>query len=387
MTSEMQLAPVERRRIPWIRLAVALASLAVIAGLLFAPAFAPWVLRYEHWTADWRTAYLSDRAAAPNSRIAVVTIDDVTLKNLSSSPIDRGLLADLVTAIKEAGARAIGLDILFYKPTDEKKDDRLVEVLKASRVILGANDERGKIEPFQREFQTTYLQKIGQPIGYLNLRYENEGMVRYAAKPLPGSKYPKSFARLLAEADGKEGSDVGDPIPWTLNSSDGTNAFLIIPAQDVLAKTSRAIEGLRDRIVLVGGDFQNRDVHRVPLSVRSGEDITGLMIHAHILAGMLDRRTAISELTPEAARLLLIAVGGMGFCLGWLLWQSNIVSLLRWTFATLLLLAIDALCFKFYHLLMPFTLALLMWFAIVTVGRELRILASSTARQKTSPVQ
>ena len=53
---------------------------------------------------------------------------------------------------------------------------------------------------------------------------------------------------------------------------------------------------------------------------------------------------AISELTPEAARLLLIAVGGMGFCLGWLLWQSNFVSLLRWTFATLLLLAIDALC-------------------------------------------
>ena len=327
MTSEMQSAPMERRRIPWIRLAVALASLAVIAGLLFAPAFAPWVLRYEHWTADWRTAYLSDRAAASNSQIAVVTIDDITLKNLSSSPIDRGLLADLVTAIKEAGARAIGLDILFYKPTDEKKDDRLVEVLKASPVILGANDERGKIEPFQREFQTTFLQKIGKPTGYLNLRYENDGVVRYAAKPLAGSIYPKSFARLLAEADGKDASDAGDPIPWTLNSSDGTNAFLIIPAQDVLAKSASAIASLHDRIVLVGGDFQNRDVHRVPLSVRSGEDMTGLMIHAHILGGMLDRRAAISELTPEAARLLLIAVGGMGFCLGWLLWQSNVVSL------------------------------------------------------------
>ena len=387
MTSEMQSAPVGPRRVPWIRLAVAFASLAVVAGLLFAPAFAPWVLRYEHWIADWRTAYLSDRATAPNSRIAVVTIDDVTLKDLSSSPIDRGILANLVTAISEARARAIGLDILFYKPTDEKKDDRLVEILKARPVILGANDERGKIEPFQREFQSAFLQKSGKPVGYLNLRHESDGVVRYAARPLAGSMYPKSFARLLAGADGKEASDAGDPIPWTLNSSDGTNAFLIIPAQDVLAKSASAVAGLHDRIVLVGGDFQNRDVHRVPLSVRSGEDMTGLMIHAHILAGMLDKRAAISELTPEAARLLLIAVGGMGFCLGWLLWQSNIVSLLRWTFATLLLLAIDALCFKFYHLLMPFTLALLMWFASVTVGRELRILASSTARQKTSPVQ
>ena len=385
MTLEAQSAPGRRRHIPGIRLVVALASLAVIAGLLFAPAFAPWVLRYEHWTADWRTAYLSDQAAAPNSRIAVVTIDDITLKNLSSSPIDRGLLADLVTAIKEAGSRAIGLDILFYKPTDEKKDDRLVEVLKASPVILGALDERGKIEPFQREFQTAFLQKIAKPVGYLNLRHESDGVVRYAARPLAGSIYPKSFARLLAETDGKEASDAGDPIPWMLNSSDGTNAFLIIPAQDVLAKTNSAIAGLRDRIVLVGGDFQNRDVHRVPLSVRTGDEITGLMIHAHILAGLLDRRAAISELTPEAARLLLIAVGGMGFCLGWLLWQSNFVSLLRWTLATLLLLAIDAVCFEYYHLLMPFTLALLMWFASVTAGRELHILASSPARLKKSP--
>ena len=171
----------------------------------------------------------------------------------------------------------------------------------------------------------------------------------------------------------------------SLNSSTGTNAFLIIPAQDVLARSSSAIAGLRDRIVLVGGDFQNRDVHRVPLSVRDGENMTGLMIHAAYCAGMLDRRAAIRELTPEAARVLLIAIGSIGFCLGWLLWQSNVVSLLRWTFATLLLLAIDAVCFRVYHLLMPFTLALLMWFASVTAGRELHILASLTARLKTSP--
>src|SRR5689334_8197114 len=107
MTSEAKLAPIVQR-ISRIRLIVALSSLAVIAGLLFAPGFAPWVLRYEHWTADWRTAYLSESAAIPNARIAVVTIDDETLKDLPSSPIDRGLLADLVTAIKEAGARAIG---------------------------------------------------------------------------------------------------------------------------------------------------------------------------------------------------------------------------------------------------------------------------------------
>lgn len=386
MASEAKLAPVVRR-ISRIRLVVALSSLAVIAGLLFAPGFAPWVLRYEHWTADWRTAYLSDSAATPNARIAVVTIDDETLKDLPSSPIDRGLLADLVTAIKEAGARAIGLDILFYKPTDEKKDERLVDALKAAPVVLGATDERGKSElkPFQWEFQTAFLDKVERPVGYLNLRYESDGVVRYAARPLPESRYPKSFARLLAEAGGKDAADTGDPIPWIRDPSNGTRAFLTIPAQDVIAKSGSAISNLRDRIVLVGGDFQNRDRHRVPLSVRDGEDMTGLMIHARILAGMLDRGSAITELTPEVARWLLIGIGSIGFCLGWLLWQSNVVSLLRWTLATLLLLAIDALCFRVFHLLMPFTLALLMWFASVTAGRALHVLSSSTAWFKTSP--
>jgi adenylate cyclase len=386
MASKARLAPVVQR-FSWIRLVVALSSLAVIAGLLFAPGFAPWVLRYEHWTADWRTAYLSDRAVAPNARIAVVTIDDETLKDLPSSPIDRGLLADLVAGIKEAGARAIGLDILFYKPTDDRKDARLVDALKAAPVILGATDERGKSElkPFQWDFQTTFLDKVGQPAGYLNLRYESDGVVRYAARPLPGSRYPKSFARLLAEAGGKDATDTGDPIPWIRDPGDGTPAFLTIPAQDVLAKSGSAISNLRDRIVLVGGDFQNRDRHRVPLSVRDGEDMTGLMIHARILAGMLDRGSAVAELTPEVARWLLIGIGSIGFCLGWLLWQSNVLSLLRWTLATLLLLAIDALCFRVFHLLMPFTLALLMWFASVTAGRALHVLASSTAWFKTSP--
>ena len=379
--SGAQQAATELRRFPWIRLIIALACLALIAALLFLPSFAPWVLRFEHWTADWRTAYLSDRAPASNPSIAVVLINDDTLKDLPSSPIDRGLLATLVTGIKERGARAIGLDILFLKKTDEAKDKALVDVLKNAPAVLGAIDERGKsdLKPFQWAFQTTYLEEIGRPVGYLNLRHERDGVVRYAARPADGSQYPKSFARSLAEASGIEAADTGEPISWPLDPADGSGTFLTIPAQDILAKSETALRDLRDRIVIIGGDFQNRDRHRVPPSVRDGEEMTGVMIHAHILAGMLDKAGAIRELDPQSARWLLIGIAVTGFGLGWMLWRSNAVSFLRWTFATLILLVIDIACFRAFHLLMPFTLALVAWFTSVTAGRALHAVAASTS--------
>lgn len=368
-----------QRRVSWFKLIIATACLAGIAALLFAPAFAPWVLRFEHWTADWRTAYLSDRAQAPNPKIAVVIVNDETLKDLPSSPIDRGLLAKLVTAIKLAGAQSIGLDILFLKKTDDAKDQTLIETLKSSPVVLGALDERGDLQPFQRQYQSSFLSSTARPVGYLNLRIERDAVVRYAAQPFGGSSYPKSFARMLAETSKVSPADNGEPIPWMLDPGDGQHAIVSVTAQDILEKPEDAVAKLKGRIVLVGGDFQNRDRHRVPLSVRDGEEMTGVMIHAHTLAGLLDPKIAVQELGAERARWFLLSLGGVGFLLGWLLWQSNKVGFVRWTLATAILIGLDAVVFKTFHLLLPFTLALIVWFASVTAGRALHLFKTSLA--------
>ena len=373
--------PTNRRRgAPFIPLAIALAGLAVIAAVFFAPAFAPWALRFEHWTADWRTAYLSDRAEKPNPKIAVVIINDETLKDLPSSPIDRGLLAKLVTAIKDDGAKAIGLDILFLKKTDESNDKVLTEILKSSPVVLGALDERGSLQPFQRQYQTEFLAAVGKPVGYLNLRIERDAVVRYAAKSYAASQYPKSFARTLAEQSGVTATDSGDPIPWTLERADGAPAIVSVKAQDVIANAPDTAAQLKDRIVIVGGDFPNRDRHRIPLSVRSGEEVTGVMIHAHMLAGLLDPANAVRELGPVGVRGLLSIVAITGALAGWLLWRSSVVGYVRWSLATAILVAIDAATFKTFHLLLPFTLALIVWFAGVTTGRALHVFGTSLSR-------
>lgn len=348
-------------------------SLAALVALLFVPAFAPWVVRFDHSTADWRTAYLSDRLPSQHPRLALVVINEATLREYPSSPVDRGLLARIVNSIDAGGPRAIGLDILFFKPTEEAKDQALVDALKAakSEVVMGAVDERGEQEAFQREFQAAFLKRVGRPVGYLNLRHERDDVVRYAADPHPGSAYPKSFARLLAAAGGSDQPDEGRAVPWLLAPKDGSPTFLTIPAQDLLAGGQVVAAKLKDRIVLVGGDFPLRDRHRTPLSLLARDGTTGLAIHAHIVAGMLEKR-AISELNAEQRSVLLVVLGALGFLLGWRLWQTNIVQFLGWTAATGALLAIDAALFVQGRVLLPFTLTLLAWFLGVTAGRSLR---------------
>lgn len=362
-----------------LRLALGVGALLCIAALLASPSFAPWLTRLDYWTADWRTAYLSRKAPANGEAgIAIVTINDDTLKDYASSPIDRGLLARIVGAIDATGAKAIGIDVFFLKATEPTKDQALLESVHAAKaaVVLGAIDERGDLQPFQREFQRSYLAEMDRPAGYLNLRAERDTVVRYTASPAEGSAFPKSFARLLAEAGGaKNPDDAGKPIAWLLPAADGAEVFARIPAQDLLAASGPSLDALRGRlagrVVLVGGDFPLRDRHRVPLSVRNGEDMPGVLIHAHILADLLDPTHGIFELSPLTTQIVLALVAAAGFALGWGLWQSMFVSFAGWSFASAVLVAIDAFCFVELQLLLPFTLALVAWVAGLTAGRSL----------------
>lgn len=390
MRGEVQDAAMVPRLLPRVQLAAGLASLALFAALLFVPAVAPWLTRFEHWTADWRTAYLSPRASALHPRIVIAAITDETLKDLASSPIDRGLMSQLITAIDAAQPKAIGVDVFFLKRTDDAKDDALIAALASATapLVLGAIDERGELEPTRWAFQSAYLGRTGHTAGYLNLRHEADGVVRYAARPHSGSVYPKSFARLLAEASGASAADTGAPVSWSLPSKAASVVFETIPAHDLIsANGAAAASRLKDRIVLIGGDFSlpPRDRHRIPLSVRDGADSSGVAIHGHILAGMLDPASAVTELSPVAMRALLAGLGATGFLLGWSLWRSSLVGFLRWTFATGLLLAIDAACFTQFHLLLPFTLAFAAWVLGVTAGSALHAVAIVAAAPAQTP--
>src|SRR5262249_6619889 len=125
--------------------AIVAACLIGLLALVLVPS-AMLLPHLEYWTADWRTAFLSDQAKGPHDRIAVVLIDDATLEAYPYlSPTNRELIKEIVQGLYAADAAVIGLDFFFIRPTEPQKDDALVGALRERPelpVIVGFADER-----------------------------------------------------------------------------------------------------------------------------------------------------------------------------------------------------------------------------------------------------
>jgi CHASE2 domain-containing sensor protein len=349
------------------------AIFAILSTLLLAeivPRYAPGLLRFEHVLGDVRTAYFSDQLASQHPLVAIASITDETLKDSKvRQPIDRALLARLVEALDAAGAKAIGIDILFTRTPVPDNEDVLVEAIRraGARVVLAAADERLGLPREQFDRQARFISDTGRPAGYINLAVERDWIVRFKARPAPGSAFRKSFDQLLAEAAGFHGDAIRPRIAWLREPLDGSDTFLTVPAEillrpadDPLAQKARA--GLKGKIVIVGGMFPDIDRHLTPLSARNDEMQSGALIHAHIVAELVDGR-GIAQLETDsvALKLELAVVAALAFLIGWRTrWQNK--GLLLGSFATGAIVAVDTFVFWQWRIILPIVLALLAWF-------------------------
>lgn len=75
----------------------------------------------------------------PPDDVVIVAIDDETLAHSNSYPIDRADLARLLDKVREAGAKAMGIDVLLLGASDQKSDTALAKALASlPTVIAGA---------------------------------------------------------------------------------------------------------------------------------------------------------------------------------------------------------------------------------------------------------
>ena len=129
------------------------------------PRFAPGLLRFEYALADMRTALLSDQLPSQHPDVAVVGITDQTLSDYKIRlPIDRMLLSRLIEAIDAAGAKAIGIDLLFYRTTPADNDEMFINAVKNARakVVIAAADERLGLSQLQLDKQREFLALTGR---------------------------------------------------------------------------------------------------------------------------------------------------------------------------------------------------------------------------------
>src|SRR5688572_15210551 len=105
------------------------AAAAVIAGVLAAYGFDA-LKRVELSTVDLRFDIRGERDAP--DELVFVKIDDETFSDLDTTfPLPRGLHADVIERLAQAGARTIAYDVQFTEPSaDPRQDNQLIEAVR-----------------------------------------------------------------------------------------------------------------------------------------------------------------------------------------------------------------------------------------------------------------
>ena len=251
---------------------------------------------------------------------------------------------------------AIGLDFFFVASQGPERDFAMLTALRDidRPVVVGAVDQHtNEFDTEQLAYQQQFLAQVDRPKGYLALDYGPNHIVRRTSPPLADSPFQESFARQVAVAAGAPltgpgTSSASTRIAWLEGPNHDTEPFFRISAKELLhgttdARRAEIAQRIQGNVVLTGIAMPNSDWHDTALSVWTDQKMLGVMVHAHVLAQLLDGRY-FYELDARARGILLIVVGVAGLVLAWALGERR-ASLLNLGLATAVLVAIDALCY------------------------------------------
>ena len=365
----------------WYNGAACLGGLFALFAIFLIPTIEPALLRAEHWAADWRTAWLSERLPSSHPKVAIVRITEESVAAFPYFlPVNRGYFADIIDAVDKAGAHAIGLDFYFTRDTEKQPDDKLRETLRRlkNKLVVGVYE---RLKPQQVAYQYDFIGDT--PAGFINLKLETDHVVRYRAYPWSEARYQESLSSRLARAGGWKDAEPPDRIGWLLPPKDGSDTFLRIDAHDLVKATPEQNAGrLKDRIVLIGGDLYTLDRHWTPLSIRTKRQMVGVEVHAQMVAELIDGDRSYRELEPRTRTGFLLVLAALGVFLG-LRFQERRFDFLDWRVVSFGVIAVDLLSFKLLYLVLPFTHAALAWGAAVTTGTHFpRAIAWIRGRRK-----
>ncbi|HEX6144666.1 MAG TPA: adenylate/guanylate cyclase domain-containing protein, partial [Geminicoccaceae bacterium] len=274
-------------------------------------ALTPLLRQVEAWTIDMRLVLLSPTSPA-RDQIVVVAIDEAALADLPyRAPIDRGFLADVAEAVVAAGPRAIGIDVLFDRPSEADKDSRLEDVLSSAEVPVVV--AYGGREDGLTAAQAAYLDRFSTPLVRGRAIFQPDPLDARLRTVEAASDGQVGFAgALYQQATGASPPDEPFFLAPALVAAEGT-PFRVVPAR-VLAERGSGFETwLRDRIVLIGAVLPGDDRHDLARGTTMA-DVAGVEVHGHILARLLDGFRP--EPAPAwASPLLLLVSAAIGVLL------------------------------------------------------------------------
>ena len=210
------------------------------------------------------------------------------------SPLDRAILARALGNIDRMGAKAIGIDILIDQPQPE--DAQLLSAFKGMKTpvwLAFANRKfaTDEIEQWQQDFMNGLFRQLeGTNVRPTSVRFEvdNDNVLR---------RWPSLPPELppfmpMAVTGARPGFAYQGSADFRTPANPERPVFASLPI-DLFADSATAgllADQVRDRIVLIGGDFPDRDRFEVPATRLDAPTKSGLEVHAAMSAQLLDLR-------------------------------------------------------------------------------------------------
>jgi len=289
-------------------------QVSILAAFFFAAVAL--VTRLPGWPLiDYRAFdYLSTVGAEPRAKDGpiIVAIDEPSLAEINVQwPWPRSLHARLISQLRSAGAKVIGLDIIFSEPSAPAEDEALAAAL-GPDVVLAGDETLVTSDQADQFVRVMPLQMFSEKLaltGIASVGLHRDGVLR----EMPG--YDDGFAAMVATAAGIEAEL---PEPGSLiQVFGGPRTYSTVSYYQALDPEHFLPPGIfKDRIVIVGLSLQNApsiekggaDAFPTSYTVHTGKLMAGAEVQATIFDNLRLRHSIAEASGSEKQLLLLTAV-------------------------------------------------------------------------------
>jgi len=263
---------------------------------------------------------------APPSDIVIVAIDEESLSALGHWPWPRRWHAQVIQQLTRAGAKVIGMDVLFAEPDarDPAGDEFLALAIKAhGRVVLAVAPEIQHGAQLAATLPIEPLAAVAR-LGHADVELDADGIVRsvYLHAGMNRPQWPALALAMLELGEPKRAATLAAAWPsaavpetareWVRDqrylvrffNADG--GFAHVPFVQVLHGERAALDRVRNRYVLVGATAAGIGQALVTPVSGLGHPMPGVELSANILASLT--QDAIVAPVSQGTSMLLTAL-------------------------------------------------------------------------------
>lgn len=326
----------------WTQLLARAVLTAVVAGLAAWFSLSGSLARVDHLVYD---SLLAKQAGHDHEAVVILAIDDDSLQALGRWPWSRRRHAELLDRLTDAGARAVGLDILFAEPqrSDPGADDALAAALQRNaRTVLAVSPSKPSDGARITELlPLPQLATNAAALGHVDIEIDPDGLSRsFFARGGLGNAHWPAFALALLKVGGDDTTIASDSDQTPIGDGwvRGGRYFIPYdPTPDAIETLSIArflsdpsLAGrVRDRYVLVGSTATGLgDVVSTPVSY-DRRRMPGVTLNAHILSGLMNGQVtrALNDRRQVTLSVAIAVVGGLALVLTGFPWAALLVPL------------------------------------------------------------